>query len=91
MSFDITTNDARQQTLSGERAVPKPHLTMRQPDHSSSTLRAHRHNEYWCSECQRRITVSSSSGREYGHAAGRGEGRVTCSHAIGVEVGGVDS
>lgn len=47
---------------------PAPHLTGERPDGAAAALKANGHREWWCTECNRRVTRASGGQGEFGHA-----------------------
>jgi transposase len=52
--------DARSEVTPG-------HLQEHKPPNNASRLEATKDREYWCGECNQRVTVSPHESREYGH------------------------
>jgi hypothetical protein len=47
--------------------VTDGHLQEHKPPNNPSRLEATKDREYWCGECNQRVTVSPHESREYGH------------------------
>lgn len=70
---------SKQQTLTGETA-PKSHLTLERSEKGTAGygVDAER-NEFWCTDCGYRVTLSGQSSKEYGHDA-------DCPYSVRTEV-----
>lgn len=63
--------------LDGNEAAPKEHLTKRFPGEGPAKLATpiNKPEEYYCTECDHRVTRSPDGGCEYGHTR-------ECSHSV---------
>lgn len=67
MSEVFENDDSHQQALTGERATPESHLSKRYTGDGNNLLSADKRREYWCKDCDYRVTRSPSGEGEYGH------------------------